>query len=80
MPQIETYLRQLQQLGAFEKVTGILLGTFTQMKAEQCIPTVETLIRQIAGQDLPVAVTEDIGHGTDAKGIVIGRELQASQS
>lgn len=79
VPQIETYLRQLQQLGAFEKVAGILLGTFTQMRAERCIPTVETLARKIAGRDLPVAVTEDIGHGTDSKGIVIGRELQASQ-
>lgn len=79
VPQIETYLRQLQQLGAFEKAAGILLGTFTQMKAEKCIPTVETLVREIAGKDLPIATTEDIGHGTDSKGIVIGRELRASQ-
>lgn len=79
VPQIETYLRQLQQLGAFEKAAGILLGTFTQMKTEKCIPTVETLVREIAGEDLPIAVTEDIGHGTDSKGIVIGRELQFSQ-
>ncbi len=75
VPQIETYLCQLQQLGAFEKIAGILLGTFTQMKAERCIPTAETLVRRIAGKNLPIAVTEDIGHGTDSKGIVIGREL-----
>lgn len=75
VPKIETYLRQLQQLGAFEKVAGILLGTFTQMKTEKCIPTVETLVREIAGQDLPIAVTEEIGHGTDSKAIIIGREL-----
>ncbi|MDE7436268.1 MAG: LD-carboxypeptidase [Lachnospiraceae bacterium] len=80
VPQIETYLRQLQQLGAFEKAAGILLGTFTQMKEEKCIPTAETLVREIAGKDLPIAVTEEIGHGTDSKGIVIGRELQISQS
>ncbi|MEY8336409.1 LD-carboxypeptidase [Lachnospiraceae bacterium 62-35] len=75
VPQIETYLRQLQQLGTFEKVAGILLGTFTQMNTEKCIPTVETLVSEIAGKDLPIAVTEDIGHGTDSRGIVIGREL-----
>ena len=72
---IETYLRQLQQLGAFEKVTGILLGTFTEMEAEKCIPTVETLVKEIAGKDLPIAVTRDIGHGTNSKGIIIGKEL-----
>lgn len=75
VPQIETYLCQLQQLGAFEKTAGILLGTFTQMQSEKCVPTVETLVRRIAGKNLPIAVTEDIGHGTASKGIVIGREL-----
>ena len=74
-PQIETYLRQLQQLGAFERAAGILLGTFTQMEAEKCTPTVETLIREIVGKDLPIAVTADIGHGTDSKAIIIGQEL-----
>lgn len=78
-PRIETYLRQLQQLGAFKKVAGILLGTFTQMEADKCIPTVETLVSKIAGKDLPIAVTRDIGHGADAKAIVIGRELSLSQ-
>ena len=65
VPQMETYLRQLQQLGAFEKAAGILLGTFTQMSAEKCIPSVEALVCEIAGKNLPVAVTEDIGHGTN---------------
>lgn len=75
VPQIETYLRQLQQLGAFKKAAGILLGTFTQMREQKCTPTVETLVCEIGGKELPVAVTDDIGHGPDAKGIVIGREL-----
>lgn len=80
VPQIETYLRQLQQLGAFKKAAGILLGTFTQMSAEKCVPTVETLVCETAGKDLPIAVTEDIGHGTDSKGIVIGRNLCLGQA
>lgn len=73
--QMETYLCQLQQLGAFDKVSGILLGTFTQMEAERCVPTMETLVQRMVRRDLPIAVTKEIGHGTDAKGIVIGREL-----
>lgn len=75
VPQMETYLRQLQQLGAFKKVAGILLGTFTEMEAEKCIPSIETLVLEIAGKNLPLAVTKEIGHGTNVKGIVIGREM-----
>ena len=72
---IETYLCQLQQMGAFDKVAGVLLGTFTEMEQEKCTPTVETLVKKIVGEDLPIAVTRNIGHGTDAKAIVIGTEL-----
>ena len=72
---METYLCQLQQIRAFDKAAGIILGTFTEMENEKCIPSIETLIKKIAGQELPIAVTRDIGHGTDSKGIVIGQEL-----
>lgn len=75
----ETYLRQLQQSGAFEKAAGILLGTFTQMDAEKSIPSAEALVCEIAGKDLPVAVTRDIGHGTDSKAILIGGELHLTR-
>ena len=78
-PQIETYLRQLQQLGAFNKTAGILLGTFTEMAAEKCVPNVETLVKNIAGKDLPIAITKDIGHGADSKAIIIGQELCLEQ-
>ena len=71
----ETYLCQLQQMGAFDKVAGILLGTFTEMEQENCLPTVETLVKRIVGENLPIAITRYIGHGTDAKAIVIGKEL-----
>ena len=72
---IETYLCQLQQMGAFDKVAGVLLGTFTEMEQEKCTPTVETLVKRIVGEELPIAVTRDIGHGTDAKAILVGEEL-----
>lgn len=72
---METYLCQLQQLGAFDKVAGILLGTFSEMEEEGYEPDIKTLVKRIAGKDLPIAVTRDIGHGTDAKAIVIGEAL-----
>ena len=77
---METYLRQLQQLGAFEKTAGILLGTFTEMESAKCIPSIETLVKEIAGKYVPIAVTKDIGHGTDSKAIIIGKELHLSET
>lgn len=72
---METYLCQLKQIGAFDKVAGIILGTFTEMETEKCVPTIATLIKRIAGKELPIAITGDIGHGTDSKGILIGEEI-----
>ena len=72
---METYLCQLQQLGAFDKVAGILLGTFSEMEEKGYEPDIKTLVKRIVGKDLPIAITRDIGHGTDAKAIVIGEEV-----
>lgn len=72
---IETYLCQLHQMGAFDKVSGILLGTFTEMEQENCIPTVEMLVKRIVGENMPIAMTRNIGHGTDAKAILIGEKM-----
>lgn len=72
---METYLCQLKQIGAFDKVAGIILGTFTEMDRENYIPTIETLVKRIVGQDLPIVVTRNIGHGTDSKGMIIGQEI-----
>lgn len=74
--QIQTYLAQLAQMGAFEKVSGILLGTFSQMDKVRGTSAIKDLIRRYVSKELPIAVTRNIGHGTDAKAIMIGRELQ----
>lgn len=70
--QMLTYFSQLQQLGAFEKVKGILLGTFTQMEQELCRPDVWSLLQRFVDPGLPVAKTAYIGHGTDARAIMVG--------
>lgn len=73
--QIETYLCQLQQMGTFDKISGVLLGTFTEMEECNYAPTVEELVLRIVGRDVAVATTKNIGHGDDAKAIVIGKKL-----
>ena len=72
---METYLAQLSQLGAFDKVAGVLLGTFTEMEELECKPDIVTLLQQYVKEDIPIAVTKEIGHGADSKAIVIGKEI-----
>ena len=72
VPQIKTYLSQLKQLGAFEKVAGILLGTFTKMEEGAFQPSVEELVLEIAPKDMCVVKTDKIGHATDARAVRIG--------
>lgn len=71
-PQMLTYFSQLQQLGAFEQVRGILLGTFTQMEQEKWKPDVWTLLKGFIRPDLPVAKTAFVGHGTDSRAVLLG--------
>lgn len=73
--QMTTYFSQLKMLGVFEKINGILLGTFTEMEQLSCTPTVPELLKNYVSNALPIAQTRWIGHGKDARGIWIGREL-----
>ena len=72
---METYLAQLKQIGAFDKVAGILLGTFTEMEETECKPDFIALLKAYVNKDMPIAVTKEIGHGVDSKAIVIGQEM-----
>lgn len=80
MAQMITFLSQYKQLGAFKKVKGILLGSFTQMEEEGLVPTIEDLVIELVDNpDLPIAKTEEIGHGADSKAIQIGKTLRLCQ-
>ena len=76
VPQMATYLAQLKQIGAFKKVNGVLLGTFTTMEQKRCEPDIVTLVKEICGREMPIAKTAEVGHGDDSKAIVIGREIE----
>lgn len=75
VPQMAAYLAQLSQLGAFQKISGILLGTFSQMQRDRCVPDIITLVKHYAGSAIPIAKTEQIGHGANSKAIVIGSDI-----
>ena len=72
--QMMTYLEQYRQIGAFDKINGILLGTFTRMEEEQLSPSMQELVLNMVPERIPVAVTRRIGHYSDARAIVLGRE------
>lgn len=72
---METYLCQIQQLGIFDNIAGIILGTFTEMEQERCFPDMETLIKKFIRDDMPIAYTKQIGHGIDSKALWIGKEI-----
>lgn len=74
--QLITYLSQLKQLSAFEQAAGILLGTFTTMEKEESAEAVCQLVRYFAGAEMPVAKTQEVGHGDEAKAVVIGRYMK----
>ncbi len=75
VPQMVTYLNQLKQMGVFDKVSGILLGTFTEIDSKGCKPDIVELVKIYAGSELPIAVTKEIGHGADSKAVMIGKYL-----
>ena len=75
VPKITTYLNQLNQLHVFDQISGLLLGTFTEMETKNCTPTVEELIMEYVKDKLPVAKTQEIGHAKNAKAAHIGTEI-----
>lgn len=75
VPQMVTYLNQLKQMGVFDKINGILLGTFTKMEENNCVPSMVDLVKQYAGSGIPIVETKEIGHGIHSKGIVIGEKI-----
>lgn len=73
--EMASFLCQLGQMGVFRQINGMLLGTFTEMEETQSQPDIQELVKRFAGKDIPIAKTKEIGHGADAKGIVIGRKI-----
>lgn len=72
-----TYLTQYKHLGAFKKVKGIILGTFTEMEREGYTPNIIEILKGIINNpNIPICKTRDIGHGQDSKCIGIGKRVK----
>ena len=65
---------QLKIMGAFDRVSGVLLGTFTNL--EKTLSAEETaMLAKIFTENLPLAKTQLIGHSADSKALRIGDML-----
>lgn len=74
---IASLMTQLRQMGVFEKIHGLLLGTFTQLDREEGFAAVEQLAFEAADRkDLPVARTRQAGHGEDSRAIHLGTQIR----
>ena len=71
-PQMSAFLSQLSQMGAFDELSGILLGTFTELDRSKAEPGIEELLLSVTGGRLPIGRTLQIGHGDDAHAALIG--------
>lgn len=72
-----TYLTQLKQMGVFQKISGLLLGTFTEMERNNEYPDIVALAtRIIDDKNLAIAKTDDIGHSRNSKCLIIGKEYR----
>ena len=72
---LKAFFAQLSLMGVFEEISGVLLGTFTQLSREEGSERAYELIRGYLPSDLPVARTDRIGHGRDSKALIIGARI-----
>lgn len=73
---ISTFLTQYKQIGAFTNINGILLGSFTELEKDFSEEEVINIIlRKINNPNIPIAKTNELGHGSNSKCIAIGKTL-----
>ena len=73
--QMTTMVEQYLELGAAEQINGVLLGTFSSMEEKGLQPAMPEIVLRMFPENIPVAQTRFVGHGKDARAIVIGREI-----
>lgn len=73
---MSAFLNQLKQLGVFDKINGLILGTFSKMQENNISPSITELALSIIDTPtLPIAKTEEIGHSSNSKSIIIGKNI-----
>ena len=73
---ILSLLSQLDQLGCFEQIKGIILGTFSEVEEHHEFNLIEEYIVELTNhREIPIVKTNELGHGSHCKGIMIGEHI-----
>ena len=70
-----THLAQLKQLGVFDKISGLLIGTFTKIEKEFSVDEIFKIVKSYVQSSLPIAKTQEVGHAKDSKVLKLGEEI-----
>ena len=70
-----THLAQLNQIGVFDKISGLLIGTFTKIEKEISEEELFELVKDFIPEHLPVVKTSEVGHAKDSKVLKIGEMM-----
>lgn len=72
---LATHLAQLKQIGVFDKISGLLIGTFTEIEKEMSGEELFELVKEYIPSSLAVAKTQEVGHAKNSKALKIGEKI-----
>ena len=72
---LSTHLAQLKQMGVFDKISGLLIGTFTKIEKEISVEELFELVQEYIPSSLAVAKTQEVGHAKNSKALKIGEKI-----
>ena len=70
-----THLSQLKQIGVFDKISGLLIGTFTKIEKEISVEELFELVQAYIPSSLAVAKTQEVRHAKNSKALKIGEKI-----
>lgn len=71
-----THLTQLKQIGVFNKISGLLLGTFTKIEHNFHSEDIYEILKDFIPENITIAKTTEVGHSKDSKMLVIGQKIK----
>lgn len=80
---IFSYLNQLAQIKDFNRISGIIFGTFTELEGNNSITATQEYQKEvkknlglsICKKNIPLVFTGDSGHGNNSKALILGENL-----
>lgn len=70
-----THLAQLKQIGVFDIISGLLIGTFTKIEKDISEEELFKLVKEYIPEHLPVVKTSEVGHANNSKALKIGEKI-----